>query len=124
MKRAVESIPCDFLLVDAIKVNVALPQKAVIHGDALSFSIAAASILAKTARDRALRAWGEVFPGYGLESNKGYSTPDHIAALQTLGPTWLHRYSFQPVRQAWPDGVWNGYPQPREPKQAVLFACP
>jgi ribonuclease HII len=124
MRRAVEAISCDYLLVDAIKVYVPLPQKAVIHGDALSFSIAAASILAKTARDRALVAWDQVFPGYGLHSNKGYSTPDHIAALQRLGPTWLHRFSFEPVRQASSEAVWVGYPQPREPKQAVLFACP
>jgi ribonuclease HII len=131
MRRAVEALgACDYLLVDAIKVYVPLPQKAIIHGDALSFSIAAASILAKTARDRALVGWNEVFPGYGLHSNKGYSTPDHIAALQRLGPTWLHRFSFEPVRQHAPqnvggaDRVWSGYPQPREPKQAALFACP
>jgi ribonuclease HII len=131
MRRAVESLSaCDYLLVDAIKVHVALPQKAVIHGDALSFSIAAASILAKTARDRALVAWDEVFPGYGLQHNKGYSTPDHIAALERLGPTWLHRFSFEPVRLSAPkgigalDGAWTGYPRPREPKQVALFACP
>jgi ribonuclease HII len=125
MRRAVEALqPCDFLLVDAVKVYVPLPQKAVIHGDALSFSIAAASILAKTARDRALVAWDEVFPGYGLRNNKGYSTPDHIAALDRLGPTWLHRFSFEPVRNCAVGDVWTGYPQPREPKQAALFACP
>jgi ribonuclease HII len=125
MRRAVEALePCDYLLVDAVKVYVPLPQKAVIHGDALSFSIAAASILAKTARDRALVAWDEVFPGYGLRNNKGYSTPDHIAALDRLGPTWLHRFSFEPVRNCAAGDVWTGYPQPREPKQAALFACP
>ena len=131
MRRAVEALsPCDYLLVDAVKVYVPLPQKAVIHGDALSFSIAAASILAKTARDRALVAWDQVFPGYGLQNNKGYSTPDHIAALQRLGPTWLHRFSFEPVREYASagglnsGGAWNGYPQPRQPKQAALFACP
>jgi ribonuclease HII len=125
MRRAVEALrPCDYLLVDAVKVYVPLPQKAVIHGDALSFSIAAASILAKTARDQALVAWDEVFPGYGLRNNKGYSTPDHIAALDRLGPTWLHRFSFEPVRNHATGDVWSGYPQPRQPKQAALFACP
>ena len=125
MRRAVEALkPCDYLLVDAVKVHLPLPQKAVIHGDALSFSIAAASILAKTARDQALVAWDEVFPGYGLASNKGYSTPDHIAALERMGPTWLHRFSFEPVRNHASADVWAGYPRPREPKQAALFACP
>lgn len=125
MRRAVELLTsCDYLLVDAIHVNVSLPQRAVIHGDALSFSIAAASILAKTARDRAMVAWDSVFPEYGLESNKGYSTPDHISALERLGPTWLHRFSFLPVRQCAPEGVWTGYPGPREPQQQALFACP
>lgn len=125
MRRAVEALSvCDYLLVDAIKVYVPLPQKAVIHGDALSFSIAAASILAKTARDQALVGWDHVFPGYGLQRNKGYSTPDHIAALERLGPTWLHRFSFEPVRLSGAENLWSGYPQPREPKQAALFACP
>lgn len=125
MRRAVEALnPCDYLLVDAIKVHVAVPQRAVIHGDALSFSIAAASILAKTARDQSLVAWDDVFPGYGLRNNKGYSTPDHISALDRLGPTWLHRFSFEPVRDRVSESVWTGYPQPREPKQAALFACP
>ena len=95
MRRAVErlSMACDYLLVDFIRVNVDLPQKPLIHGDAACFSIAAASILAKVERDRALARWDAVFPGYGLTGNKGYGTPDHRAALHRLGPTSLHRFS-------------------------------
>jgi hypothetical protein len=71
--------------------------KAIIHGDALSASIAAASILAKVERDRMMCEWDAVFPEYGLASHKGYSTPQHRAALQEHGPTPLHRQSFAPV---------------------------
>ncbi len=125
MKRAVEQLSaCDYLLVDAVRVYLPLPQKAIIHGDALSFSIAAASILAKTARDRAMAAWHEVFPEYHFQSNKGYSTPDHLDALRRVGPTWLHRFSFAPVREHARREVWTGYPQPRVAEQAELFACP
>ena len=69
MRRAVEQLPapCDYLLVDAVHVDLPLPQKALIHGDALCFSIAAASILAKVARDAALEAWDAVFPQYGFK---------------------------------------------------------
>jgi len=89
----------DFLLIDAMKVDCELPQKAIIHGDALCASIAAASILAKVERDRMMCEWDAVFPEYGLASHKGYSTPKHLAALRELGPTPLHRQSFAPVWQ-------------------------
>jgi len=87
----------DYLLIDAMRLDCALPQQAIIHGDALSASIAAASILAKVERDRIIRLWDPVFPLYGLASNKGYSTPHHLAALQRHGPSPLHRQSFAPV---------------------------
>ncbi len=87
----------DHLLIDAVKLDCDLPQRAIIHGDALSASIAAASILAKVERDRIMCEWDAVFPEYGLASHKGYSTPRHIAALQQYGPTPLHRQSFAPV---------------------------
>jgi ribonuclease HII len=87
----------DHLLVDALRLDCDLPQRAIIHGDALSASIAAASILAKVERDRILCQWDPVFPEYGLASHKGYSTPQHLAALQQYGPTPLHRQSFAPV---------------------------
>lgn len=89
----------DHLLVDAVRVDCELPQEAIIHGDALSASIAAASILAKVERDRIMCEWDAVFPAYGLASHKGYSTPKHLAALRELGPTPLHRQSFAPVWQ-------------------------
>ena len=84
----------DYLLIDAMKIDCDLPQRAIIHGDALSASIAAASILAKVERDRMISAWDPVFPAYGLASNKGYSTPHHLAALREHGPSPLHRQSF------------------------------
>jgi ribonuclease HII len=87
----------DHLLVDAVRLDCDLPQNPIIHGDALSVSIAAASILAKVERDRLIREWDPVFPMYGLASNKGYSTSHHLAALRLHGPCPLHRQSFAPV---------------------------
>jgi ribonuclease HII len=89
-----------FLLVDAVRLDCDLPQRPIIHGDALSASIAAASILAKVERDRMISAWDPVFPAYGLASNKGYCTPHHLAALREHGPSPLHRQSFSPVWSA------------------------
>ena len=89
----------DHLLVDALRLDCEMPQDAIIHGDALSASIAAASILAKVARDRMMREWDAVYPAYGLASHKGYCTPQHLAALRELGPTPMHRQSFAPVWQ-------------------------
>jgi ribonuclease HII len=102
MLQAVEQLAprADYLLVDAVKLDSDLPQQPIIHGDALSASIAAASILAKVERDRMISAWDPVFPVYGLASNKGYSTPHHIAALREHGPSPLHRQSFAPVWNA------------------------
>ena len=99
MLHAVQQLTssADYLLVDAVKLDCDLPQRAIIHGDALSASIAAASIVAKVERDRMIAAWDPVFPVYGLASNKGYSTPHHLAALREHGPSPLHRQSFAPV---------------------------
>jgi ribonuclease HII len=99
MRRAAVDLrpAADHLLVDALRLDCDLPQSPIIHGDALSASIAAASILAKVERDRMIREWDPVFPAYGLASNKGYSTPRHIAALREHGPSPLHRQSFAPV---------------------------
>ncbi len=90
----------DHLLVDALRLDCALPQQPIIHGDALSASIAAASIIAKVERDRMIVEWDPVFPVYGLASNKGYCTPRHLAALREHGPSPLHRQSFAPVWNA------------------------
>jgi ribonuclease HII len=88
----------DFLLTDAMPIELSVPQRPLIKGDARCHAIAAASILAKTRRDACMRVWDEVFPSYGLASHKGYSTPEHYRALEQLGPTPLHRLSFEPVR--------------------------
>jgi len=90
----------DYLLIDALRLDCEHPQRSIIHGDALSASIAAASIIAKVERDRLVREWDPVFPMYRLASNKGYSTPHHIAALRQHGPSPLHRQSFAPVWNA------------------------
>jgi ribonuclease HII len=99
MLRAVEQLSpsATHLLIDAMRIDCELPQRAIIHGDALSVSIAAASIIAKVERDRMVAEWDPVFPIYGLASNKGYSTPRHLAALREHGPSPLHRQSFAPV---------------------------
>jgi ribonuclease HII len=99
MRLAVEQLAVrpDHLLIDAMKIDFDCPQTPIIHGDALSISIAAASILAKVERDAMIRAWDPVYPEYGLASNKGYSTPKHKKVLRELGPTPMHRQSFAPV---------------------------
>lgn len=88
----------DFLLVDAVPIELPLPQRPLIKGDARCHAIAAASIVAKVHRDALMRVWDEVFPEYGLAAHKGYSTPEHYAAIEKFGPTPLHRLSFEPVR--------------------------
>ncbi len=93
-------VPPDYLLIDAVPLDVSIEQKILIHGDARSVSIAAASILAKVERDRLMEEWHEVYPQYGLAHNKGYGTPDHLEALRLHGPSPLHRFSFAPVREA------------------------
>jgi ribonuclease HII len=104
VKRAIEQLAPgpDSLLIDAVRLDTPLPQTALIHGDARSQAIAAASILAKTARDACMREWDEVFPRYGLARHKGYGTAEHLDALAIHGPTPHHRFSFEPVRIACP----------------------
>ena len=103
MRRAVERLGLspDFLLIDGRDIiDWNGPQQAVVHGDATSLSIAAASVLAKVHRDRLLVELDREFPGYGLARHKGYPCPAHKAALERLGPTTLHRKSYRPVAQA------------------------
>ncbi|MGH9493278.1 MAG: ribonuclease HII [Terriglobales bacterium] len=99
MRQAVARLPLlpDHLLVDAMVLDWAGPQTRIIHGDARSASVAAASILAKVERDRLLRHWDGLFPQYGLAAHKGYSTPQHLESLRQHGPSPLHRQSFAPV---------------------------
>ncbi len=100
MAQAVESLPSqpDFLLIDALSLpEVALPQRGIIRGDQLSFSIACASIMAKVSRDRRMTEFDGVYPGYGLARHKGYGTRQHLQCLGQLGPCAIHRRSFAPV---------------------------
>src|SRR3954451_5390853 len=90
----------DYLLIDGCDtIDWTCPQQSVIHGDGTSFSIAAASILAKVYRDRMLVELDAEYPGYGLASHKGYCCPSHREALARLGPTPLHRKNWSPVMQ-------------------------
>lgn len=99
MKRAAESLaPApDFLLVDAVQIDLEVAQRGIVKGDRKSCSIAAASILAKVARDRCMAKWDKVYPAYGLRSHKGYPVAAHLAAIRAHGSTPLHRQSYGPV---------------------------
>jgi len=97
MRQAVSklSVHPQLLLNDAVTIpEITIPQVPIIKGDAKSVSIAAASIVAKVTRDRMMEQYEEVFPGYGFARNKGYGSKEHIEALQTMGPTAIHRRSF------------------------------
>ena len=97
MRQAIGNLKVkpDLLLNDAVTIpEVVIPQVPIIKGDAKSVSIAAASIVAKVTRDRLMEEYDKVLPGYGFASNKGYGSAEHIKALQTLGPTPIHRRSF------------------------------
>ena len=92
--RALSPRP-DHVLIDAVTLKgLELPQSSIVHGDALSVSIAAASILAKVERDREMERMAVVYPGYAFESNKGYGTKAHYEGLKALGPCPIHRRSF------------------------------
>jgi ribonuclease HII len=101
MKQAIESLspPADMLLIDYLRLpEIPLPQKGITNGDCLCFSIACASIVAKVTRDRLMIELDGVYPGYGLARHKGYWTEEHLICLNRLGPTGIHRTSFQPIR--------------------------
>ena len=107
MLSAVRALPIapDHLLIDAMQLDLSelahpCAQTKLIHGDALSLSIAAASVVAKVHRDRLLCQLDAAHPGYGLASHKGYATAQHLRALTLLGPTPLHRLTFAPVKAA------------------------
>jgi len=117
MRRALLGLPLapSFVLVDARRIpECPVPQRGIVHGDALSLTIAAASVLAKTTRDAHMAEMDATYPGYGFAAHKGYPTPQHEAALRSLGACPIHRRSFAPVRQAL--GL--------EPIQELLFEPP
>lgn len=94
----------DHVLVDGLRIKwLPYRQTALVKGDARSYSIAAASVLAKVTRDRAMRELDKQFPGYGFADHKGYSTPQHFAAIGKLGPCAIHRKSFSPIKPKEPD---------------------
>jgi ribonuclease HII len=86
-----------YLLIDFVKLDLSIPQKGIIDGDSLCFSIACASIIAKVTRDRMVVEMDRDYPGYGFANHKGYGTKEHLASLRQKGPCPLHRRSFQPV---------------------------
>ena len=95
MRRAAENAQADVFLIDAVR-GLGLPgeERGIIHGDAVCYSIAAASIIAKVTRDRQMEELEKLYPGYGFAKHKGYGTAQHIAALKALGPCPEHRRSF------------------------------
>ena len=100
MKRAVESLgmePEEVCVDGNMLPPISLRCRAIVKGDQLVAAISAASILAKVARDAEMALMEERYPGYGFASHKGYSTPEHLSALRTLGPCAIHRRSFEPV---------------------------
>ena len=102
MRRAVAALPCspDHLVVDARRIpRIVLPQLSLIGGDGRSYSVAAASIVAKVTRDAMMRELDVLYPQYGFRDHMGYGTPQHLAALERFGPCPIHRRSFAPVRQ-------------------------
>jgi Ribonuclease HII len=89
----------EHVLVDGLKIKwLPYPQTALVQGDAKSYSIAAASVLAKVTRDRQMQEFDRLYPGYGFAEHKGYATPKHYAAIEKLGPCPIHRRSFAPFR--------------------------
>jgi ribonuclease HII len=101
MVLALDALPVrpDFVLVDGLRVAaIRIRQKAIVKGDAKSFSIAAASVIAKVTRDRLMHTLHEQYPQYNFAQHKGYGTPEHLAALTQHGPSPIHRRTFAPVR--------------------------
>jgi ribonuclease HII len=103
MGRAIQALPSvpDYLLLDALELPaVHLPQRAIIKGDTLSVSIAAASVVAKVTRDRLMGEYHRQYPQYNFQAHKGYGTAEHLRMLAAHGPCAIHRRSFRPVGEA------------------------
>ncbi|MBE5770404.1 MAG: ribonuclease HII [Clostridia bacterium] len=95
MRRAAENAPASLFLIDAVTgLGLHGEERGIIHGDAVCYSIAAASIIAKVTRDRQMEELDQLYPGYHFSQHKGYGTAQHIAALKELGPCPAHRRSF------------------------------
>lgn len=110
--RALERLtpPPQALVTDYLKLRTALPLSAPPKADALSYSVAAASLLAKTERDAVMRELDAQYPGYGFAAHKGYGAPAHRAALEELGVSAVHRRSFAPIRRLLEDGEGGLFP--------------
>ena len=119
-KRALSALPLqpDYALLDFLRVDLPMEQLPLVKGDARSRSIAAASILAKVARDEVMVKWDEVYPQYGFARHKGYGTPEHLAALAQFGPPPLHRLAYAPVAAVSPQAA---YRRATLPEQTNLF---
>jgi ribonuclease HII len=92
------SIKPDFLLIDAMPMEIDIPAESIIKGDTLSVSIAAASIVAKTTRDAYMMEMDKLFPLYQFKNHKGYGTKEHLEAIRLYGPTPIHRKSYEPIK--------------------------
>lgn len=88
----------DYLLIDAMPIEIDIPSESIIKGDQKSISIACASIVAKTARDAYMVEMDRLFPQYGFKNHKGYGTKEHLLALETYGVTPIHRKSYEPIK--------------------------
>jgi len=93
------SVKPDYILIDAMPLDIDIPHESIIKGDELSFSIACASIVSKVARDHLMDEYALIYPEYGFEKNKGYGTKTHIEALKKYGPTKIHRKTYAPIKQ-------------------------
>ena len=100
MKEALSklSLKPDYLLIDAMKLDVDIPQESIIKGDANSLSIAAASIVAKVTRDKLMADYDKKFPGYDFAKNACYGTRSHLQGLERSGVTPIHRKTFEPIK--------------------------
>lgn len=116
MYEAVKKLPIqpEAVIVDAMPLHFSCPVVSLVHGDAKSASVAAASIAAKVHRDALMDAYDKQYPGYGFAKNKGYGTAEHIAAIDRLGITPIHRKSFEPVKGMLEDGRAHFYIEPAE----------
>ena len=122
MRRAVEglSLVPEHLLLDARRLkDLSIPQQSIVKGDCRSLTIAAASILAKTARDALMHKLDKEYPGYGFAKHKGYPVREHLAALERLGASPIHRRSFAPVRTVLGLPPLPPWPKPGETMQSI-----